>query len=47
MRVIMYTKPGDQYGVMNNSFYEIYIHELTKAGIELPSGDFDLDIDVK
>lgn len=46
MRVIMYTKPGDQYGVMN-SFYEIYIHELTKAGIELPSGDFDLDIDVK
>lgn len=46
MRVIMYTKPGDQYGVMN-SFYETYIHELSRAGVELPYGDFDLDIDIQ
>lgn len=46
MRVIMYTKPGDQYGVMNN-FYETYIHELSRAGVELPYGDFDLDIDIQ
>lgn len=42
MRVIMYTKPGDQYGVMN-SFYEMYIQALTKANIELPYGDIDID----
>ncbi len=44
MRVIMYTKPGGQYEVMN-SFYEMYIRELSKANIDLPYGDFDLDID--
>jgi len=44
MRVIMYTKPGVQYEVMN-SFYEMYIRELSKANIDLPYGDFDLDID--
>jgi len=43
MRVIMYTKPGDQYGVMNG-LYEVYIRELTNAGIELPFGDFDIDL---
>lgn len=43
MRVIMYTKPGEQYRVMN-SFYETYIHELSKAGIELPYGDLNIDI---
>ena len=34
-RVIMYTKNGAQYGVMNK-FYELYISKLAKAGIELP-----------
>ena len=45
MRVIMYTKPGGQYEVMN-SFYEMYIRELSKSNIDLPYGDFDFDIDV-
>lgn len=43
MRVEMYTLAGEQYGVMNG-FYEIYVRELTNAGIELPYGDFDIDI---
>lgn len=41
MRVIMYTKPGEQYNVMYN-FYETYVYELSKAGIDLPYGDIDL-----
>lgn len=43
-RIIMYTTPGDQYGVMNK-FYEHYISALTKAGLDLPYGDFDIDLE--
>lgn len=41
LRVTMYTKPGSQYGVMNK-FYEIYVRELTEAGIELPFSDINI-----
>lgn len=43
-RIIMYTTPGDQYGVMNK-FYEKYIRALTNEGIDLPYGDFDIDLE--
>lgn len=43
LRVDMFTKPGEHYEIMN-TFYEIYVRELTKAGIELPYGDIDIDI---
>lgn len=43
LRVIMHTKAGSQYRIMNK-FYEIYVRELTEAGIELPYGDFDIDL---
>ena len=41
MRVIMYTKPGEQYSVMYK-FYETYVYELSKAGIDLPYGDIEI-----
>lgn len=41
MRVIMYTKPGAQYNVMFK-FYETYVYELSKVGIDLPYGDIEL-----
>jgi len=41
LRVIMYTKPEEQYNVQNR-FYEIYVRELSKAGIELPYSDLDI-----
>lgn len=42
MRVIMYTKPGGQYGVQNK-FYEAYVNGLIDAGIDLPFGDIDFE----
>lgn len=44
LRVIMYTEHGKQYGVMNK-FYELYVQELALAGIDLPYGDFDIDLE--
>lgn len=41
MRVIMYTKPGEQYSIMYK-FYETYVYELSKAGIDLPYGDIEI-----
>ncbi len=41
LRVIMYTKAGAQYGIMN-TFYSLYVSEITKQGIELPYGDIDI-----
>lgn len=35
MRVVMYTKPGSQYGVQNK-FYELYVSTLSKENIDLP-----------
>lgn len=43
LRITMYTKPGDQYGI-SNKFYELYFSALSKAGIELPYGDIDIDL---
>ena len=40
MRVIMYTKPGSQYGVQNK-FYELYVGTLAKQGVDLPHSDLD------
>lgn len=40
MRVIMYTKPGSQYGVQNK-FYELYVSTLAKQGVDLPHSDLD------
>lgn len=42
MRVIMYTKPGSQYGVQNK-FYEIYVNSIIDAGHDLPYGDIDFE----
>ncbi len=44
LRVILYTEAGQQFGVMNK-FYEVYIQELTKAGIDLPYGEYDIDLE--
>lgn len=41
LRVILYTKPGSQYNVMNK-FYEAYVRRLTNEGIDLPYGNIDL-----
>jgi len=41
LRVTMYTDPEEQYDVQN-SFYEIYVRELSKAGIDLPYSDIDI-----
>lgn len=43
LRIVMYTKPGEQYGI-SNKFHELYFSALSKAGIELPYGDIDIDL---
>lgn len=40
MRVVMYTKPGSQYGV-KHKFYELYVSTLAKEGLDLPHSDLD------
>lgn len=42
MRVVMYTKPGSQYGVQNK-FYEIYVNTIIDSGLDLPYGDIDFE----
>ncbi len=44
LRVVMYTKPGAQWGV-TNKFFETYIQTLSKANIDLPYGEFDIDLE--
>ncbi len=44
LRVVIYTEPGAQWGV-RNKFYEVYIQELSKAGIDLPYGEYDIDLE--
>lgn len=41
LRVVMFTKAGSQYDIMFK-FYEFYLEELTKNGIELPYSDIEL-----
>lgn len=42
LRVVMFTEAGSQYDIMFK-FYEFYVEELTKNGIELPYGDIDIN----
>lgn len=44
LRVIIYTEPGAQWGV-TNKFFETYIQTLSKANIDLPYGEFDIDFE--
>lgn len=41
LRIVMFTKPGGQYKVMNK-FYELYVRELTAQNIELPYSDIEI-----
>ncbi|MFJ1626919.1 mechanosensitive ion channel family protein [Marinilactibacillus psychrotolerans] len=42
-QIIMYTKPGKEFGV-RNAFYEHYVDALAKEGIELPTINFDTSV---
>ena len=44
LRVIMYTEAGSQWGV-TNKFFETYIQVLAKSDIDLPYGEFDIDLE--
>ena len=41
LRIVMFTKAGAQYGVMNK-FYEFYVKELNDHGIDLPFSDVEI-----
>lgn len=42
LRVSMYVKAGNQYGIENN-FYEMYVNAIADSGIDLPYGDIDFE----